>query len=307
MKLGFLTDCLPDLSLARIASWARETGYDSLEIAAWPPDHRGDHPHACHLDVTDRGGESIRETARILERYGLTASGIGFYGNNLHASEWERERSHAQVRWCVDAAKSLEVPYVNTFIGRDVTLSEEDNLKLAERVLPPLADYADRHGVTLTTENCPMGSWHPDGYLGNLAHSPQLWRWAAEKLGFRLNYDPSHLLVLGIDPVLALRENLGLVAHVQAKDTEIDALARARQGIHGLVRRADEPAKPGWWRYRVPGRGDLDWRRIIDVLDEGGYDGAVVVEHEDPVWSGSVERVERGLRVAYGTLRPLVG
>lgn len=22
----------------------------------------------------------------------------------------------------------------------------------------------------------------------------------------------------------------------------------------------------GWWRYRVPGPGDVDWRRLVDVL-----------------------------------------
>jgi hypothetical protein len=39
---------------------------------------------------------------------------------------------------------------------------------------------------------------------------------------------------------------------------------------------------------------------------EGGFDGVVSVEHEDPVWGGTPDRVETGLRVAHGTLCPLV-
>jgi hypothetical protein len=30
------------------------------------------------------------------------------------------------------------------------------------------------------------------------------------------------------------------------------------------------------------------------------------VEHEDPLWGGTEERVKTGLKVAYGTLRPLL-
>jgi hypothetical protein len=30
------------------------------------------------------------------------------------------------------------------------------------------------------------------------------------------------------------------------------------------------------------------------------------VEHEDPVWGGTEEKIEIGLRIAHGTLRPLI-
>jgi sugar phosphate isomerase/epimerase len=67
-----------------------------------------------------------------------------------------------------------------------------------------------------------------------------------------------------------------------------------------------EPWVSGWWRYRIPGLGEVDWRRLIDRLHHTGYDGVVSVEHEDPVWSGDPERVRRGLAVAERTLAPLV-
>jgi sugar phosphate isomerase/epimerase len=45
---------------------------------------------------------------------------------------------------------------------------------------------------------------------------------------------------------------------------------------------------------------------VIDALDEGGFAGTLSIEHEDSVWGGTVERVQRGLETASGTLRPLV-
>jgi hypothetical protein len=66
-----------------------------------------------------------------------------------------------------------------------------------------------------------------------------------------------------------------------------------------------------WWRYRVPGLGEVDWRRVVDTLYEGGVDGVLSVEHEDPVWGGDPRGpVGRGLvalprsRLGRGRLAP---
>ena len=56
----------------------------------------------------------------------------------------------------------------------------------------------------------------------------------------------------------------------------------------------------------MPGLGQVDWVRLIDAMYEGGFDGVLSVEHEDPVWGGTEERVEVGLEVAHRTLRPLL-
>lgn len=40
-------------------------------------------------------------------------------------------------------------------------------------------------------------------------------------LGLKLNYDPSHLVALGIDPIAAVKPYISYIAHVQAKDTQI--------------------------------------------------------------------------------------
>ena len=295
MKLGFLTACLPGEPLDGIAGWAAAHGYRALEVAAWPGDP-GRPWEASHL---------APDTGEVLARHGLTVSAVAYYENLLHHDPDERARIHDHLRRCVDDAAALGCPLVGTFIGRDITRTVADNLRLAEDLLPPLVAYARDRGVVFVVENCPMEGWHPDGYPANLAYSPELWRWMAT-LGFFLNFDPSHLVWLGIDPVAALAENLGLVKHVQAKDVQVDPAARNRFGVFGQV--IDKPSAwtSGWWRYRVPGRGDVDWSGLLDVLYEGGYDGYVSVEHEDPVWSGTPERVRQGLEIAHRTLAPLI-
>ena len=304
MKLGFLTACLPQLPLAEIAGWAAAHDYDALEVATWPSTGSRDF-EASHIDVAHFGkGEADRVRA-LFEQHSLTLSALAYYENNLHPDPTRRAEIAAHVRANVDAAALLGVDCVGTFIGRHPGLSVKENIAQAERELPALVEYAGERGVKIIIENCVMEGWHPDGYPGNLAYSPELWEWMFG-LGFYLNYDPSHLLWLGIDPVAALTPYLDRIPHAQAKDAQLDPRARDRYGFFGrTVERADG-WDSGWWRYRVPGLGDVDWRRLVDTFYEGGFTGVLSVEHEDPVWSGDVRRITQGLQIAHRTLRPLI-
>ena len=101
MKLGFLTACLPDRSLADIASWAVGHDYQALEVAAWPA--LGNRPFtATHLDVERR--DSFDGVASLFADTGLELSSIAFYDNNLHPDPAEREAINAHVLRCIEAA-----------------------------------------------------------------------------------------------------------------------------------------------------------------------------------------------------------
>ena len=304
MKLGFLTACLPGRSLEEIAAWAAGEGYAALEVAAWPA--LGDRPFtATHLDVDGFHAGGVDRVTELFDRHGLTLSSLAYYDNNLHPDPDERAAVNAHVAACIDAAALLGVPTVGTFVGRDPNLPVAANLRAAEEVFAPLVDRAGEKGVKLVIENCVMEGWHPDGYPGNLAYSPELWEWMFD-LGLYLNYDPSHLVWMGIDPVEAVRPYVDRVVHAQAKDIEVFPERRNRYGWPGKAVVREDPWDVGWWRYRVPGLGQVDWRRLVDTLYEGGFDGVLSVEHEDPVWGGSEDRVRTGLQVAHRTLRPLL-
>lgn len=304
MRLGFLTACLPGEPLDEIAAWATAAGYQGLEVAVWP-DVPGREWEASHIDVAALDASGAGSVRSLFDENALEISALAYYENNLDADGARRERVHEHLRHVIDAARLLDVGLVGTFVGRDVTLSVAENIRLADQQLPPLVDYASERGVRLVIENCPMEGWHPDGYPANLAYSPELWDWVTG-LGFYLNYDPSHLVWLGIDPVEALRPYVDKVLHVQAKDVEVDAQARNRFGAFGKAADRSDPWQSGWWRYRIPGLGAIDWMGVIDTLRQGGYDGFVSVEHEDPVWSGTPDQVRHGLALARRTLSPLL-
>jgi sugar phosphate isomerase/epimerase len=301
MKLGFLTACLPKRSLGDIAAWASDHGFEALEVAAWPA--LGDRPFtATHLDPEryDRDG-----VLALFADRGLTLSSLAYYDNNLHPDPAEREAINAHVVRCIDAAADLGCPTVGTFVGRHPGRSVRENLADAEAVFAPLVDRAGERGIKIIVENCVMEGWHPDGYPGNLAYSPELWEWMFG-IGLYLNYDPSHLVWMGIDPVAAVRPYLDRIPHAQAKDIELFPDRRNRFGWPGKAVERDDPWDVGWWRYRVPGLGQVDWVRLVDAMYEGGFDGILSVEHEDPVWGGTEELVEAGLEVSHRTLRPLL-
>ena len=304
MKLGFLTACLPQLTLEQIVPWAAAHDYDALEVATWPATGSRDF-EASHLDVATMDRAAAERVGALFDQHGLEISALAYYENNLHPDERRRAEIAEHLRRNIDAAALLGVPYVGTFIGRDPGRSVKENVVLGEKVLPPLVDYAGERGVKLIIENCVMEGWHPDGYPGNLAYSPELWEWIFS-LGFYLNYDPSHLMWLGIDPVRALRPYVDRIPHAQAKDAQLDPRARDRYGFFGKSIERDNPWDVGWWRYRVPGLGDVDWRGVVDALYEGGFTGTLSVEHEDPVWGGTEEKVKQGLVIAHRTLRPLI-
>jgi len=305
VKLGFLTASMPERDIEEIAKFASEVGFEALEIASWP--QIADRPFtASHIGGKGFTDEEIERVQKALADNNLELSALAFYPNNLDPDPQERELAHNHLRACIDAAQKLGGVPVGTFIGRDPNKSVLENMKEAEEVLKPLVDYAGERGVKLMIENCVMEGWHPDGGPGNLAYSPELWEWIFD-LGFYLNFDPSHLLWLGIDPIEALRPYVDRVIHAHAKDAQTFPDKLNRFGFFGVQRTRDkDPWDMGWWRYRIPGLGDVDWVRYVDTLYEGGFDGVLSVEHEDPVWGGSPELVDAGLRIAYQNLRPLV-
>jgi sugar phosphate isomerase/epimerase len=111
-----------------------------------------------------------------------------------------------------------------------------------------------------------------------------------------VNYDPSHLLRMGIDPLRFLREFASRVYHVHGKDTELIEEGLYRYGNF------QEPTfgKPhGFgevnWRYTIPGHGAVRWVEIFRILAEAGYQGAVSIELEDENFCGTTEGEKAGI------------
>jgi len=142
MKLGFLTACLPKLSLEQIADWAVQEGFESLEVAAWPD--LGERPFiATHIDAEKSDAEYIASVKKIFTDRKITLSSLAFYDNNLHPDQSSRDAINAHVIKCIDTAAALGVETVGTFIGRDWNKPVRENLAMAKDVFAPLVKHAD--------------------------------------------------------------------------------------------------------------------------------------------------------------------
>ena len=113
---------------------------------------------------------------------------------------------------------------------------------------------------------------------------------------FGINYDPSHLLRMGIDPLRFLKEFTDRVYHVHAKDTALSAEGLYEFGHELPPTLAKTPRwGGGTWRYTIPGHGQTNWTETFRVLEAAGYRGLVSIELEDENFNGTREGEERGL------------
>lgn len=292
MKIGFLTNALVEQArrsgsdafstLPQVADWAAAHGFTDLECGPMLPLDR-----ATYEQVLGEG------------RIGISAL---IYCRNYLSTDPEEAAQHlAALKERIVFAGALGIDKVVTSTGidksvveglydRDPALRDRGNLirripaQSLDRVVDlfgPLVELAEKNNVRLCFENCPL--------MGNIAISPVMWKKLFERLPsdhLGLAYDPSHLVWEMIDPYTPLLEFKDKIFHVHAKDTAIDRVKLARTGILTDF---------SWWSYRIPGRGELDWRQLLGQLIAEGYDGTLSLEHEDAAYEGSVEAVENGL------------
>lgn len=297
MEIGFLTACMPQVPLEKIVPWAAEQGFQTLEVAAWPYDSSRDY-QASHVRAESFSRDDAERVKDLFGTHGLRISAMAYYDNNLHPDRQQRDQHLEHLHRVIDAAEMLGVGLVGTFVGGRPEKPDVVMKEIGE-TFRPVVRYAEDHGVRVMIENCPMDNWVQFGVPGNFAYSPELWDALFNEVpseSFGLNFDPSHLFWLGIDHERAAREYASRIFHAHAKDTEILPEGRYRHGI--LWKQLDaDPWKSGSWRYRMPGKGQIDWASFIRTLKDGGYDGPLSIEHEDPEFEGSEASVKEGLKL----------
>lgn len=275
MQIGFLTWYFRQTSLEELFAWAADNGMSGLELDNCPDDPG--------------------QVKALLSRYPqVQVYALGRAQNYLAGNAAEREQRAALLRRDIEVAAELGIGVITIFAGRDPYKTVEDNLPLFQEVFTPLVEQAERYGVRLAMENCPQRNWWPAG--GNLAHTPENWRTLFDLIpspALGLTFDPSHFVWQGMDSLKAMREFAARIYYVHAKDTEVRDDLLADRGIFGH----------GWWRYRLPGWGRVDWPGFFTVLREIGYRGPVGIEHEDPLWSHDDSERKQGLLMARDFLR----
>jgi sugar phosphate isomerase/epimerase len=237
------------------------------------------------------GAEEIKT---LVKDRGLLIENIASGGNHLDPDPEIRRRWNIVLKETVDLCRLLDVEVVATDVGSPAGIyiyglpglfgsrfeggprgsRVEEAIKMYAEVMGPIADYAEDQGVKIAFEN------NFRAMAGNIAQGPYVWDRmfrAVPSKAIGLRIDPSHFICLMIAPVDSIIRRYGdRIYAVDGKDCEIIPEMLQAQGIYGNL----------WWRYRIPGYGDLNWAKVISALLDAGYKGGIIIENEDPLFPG---------------------
>jgi len=300
MKLGVFLVVYGELPLAEALDRVVALGLDAVEIGT------GNYPGDAH---------NVPELQREVAARGLEISALSCHGNPLHPDAEFARASHETWLRTVEQAAELGVGTVVCFSGCPgdgptatkpnwVTCAwPPDYLEVlewqwSERAIPYWTDaarIARDAGVRIAIEP------HPGFLVYNPETALRLREAAGPEIG--VNFDPSHFVWQGIDPLLAIRElgNAGAIFHVHAKDVYVDPHNRARNGVLDTKHYSRFGERSWSFRSVGYGQGEKFWRDFVSALRIVGYDGVLSIEHEDGLAS-----VEEGLSKAVEVLRAAV-
>ena len=285
LQLGFVTAILPDLNLAQVLGFAADHGFDCVEVMCWPQG-KAERRYAgiTHIDVAALNAAEIKAIRALVQSTGVNISGLGYYPNPLTPNAEEAKAYVDHIKKVIDAANALEIGVMNTFVGRDWTKTVDENWPRFLKTWRPIVAHAEKRGVKIGIENCPM-SFSRDEWPGgkNLATTPAIWRrmWTdIPSPNFGLNFDPSHFVWQGMDYCKVLREYKERLHHMHAKDVRVDWDKLNDVGLLAYPLQYHTP--------KLPGLGDVNWSKFFSVLTEV-YSGPVCIEVEDRAFEGSLE------------------
>jgi sugar phosphate isomerase/epimerase len=253
-KLSIITPYSPEK-----LAFAAQAGYEGVVVTPGP----GFNPN-----LSDSAIDQILATAR---NAGIRIVSIEYFApNHTDRDAGKRAAANAEFVRALEFCHRLGCKFVGTFSGGMPGASMEDQAKafadvFNEKYLP----VCEKLDVTMGWENYPNG--------GNFASVPAAMQAVfdlvpSKRLG--LEFDPSHFVRQYIDPVSVSWQLKDRILAVHAKDTEIIKPVLQQVGIAGQ----------GWWRYRIPGQGIVNWPEFLTVLLQIEFKGGIAVEHEDEFW-----------------------
>ena len=195
--------------------------------------------------MRQRAAEEMKKTAIAARKLGVDTV-VGFTGSSI----WQ---------------------YVAMFppVGQDVI--DAGYQDFADR-WNPILDVYDSEGVRFAHEVHPSeiayDYWTTVKTLDAIEH----------RAAFGLNWDPSHMVWQGLDPVAFILDFADRIYHVDCKDTRM-RMGNGRNGILGSHGAWSDPRRG--WDFVSTGRGDVPWEDAIRALNSIGYAGPISVEWED--------------------------
>jgi len=303
LKLGLNSAILPDCSFKEVIDICSGQGLPYVEICCWPvggSDRR--YAGVTHIDIDRLNEDSIEDIKKYLQIKDVSISALAYYPNLLDSDRDKAKAAAEHLKNLIRCAPLLNVHHVNTFIGRDKNKTVRENLDMVKSIWPEILEAAETYQVDIGIENCPM-YFTEDEWPGgcNLASSPWLWDeifsiLPSPRLG--LNYDPSHLLLQGMDYIQPIYDYQDRIFHAHIKDLHIHKDRIDRYGRFAYPSQYSSP--------KLPGLGDIDWGAYMSALYDIQFDGAVCIELEDKNFETSEADVRKAIEISVRFMRQFI-
>jgi sugar phosphate isomerase/epimerase len=299
-----------DLPFEEVARLASEWGYDGLEIAA-----SGDHLDLARADEDDA---YLRSRLEILDRHGLRVWAISNHlAGQAVCDDPIDFRHRAIVRpyiWgdgdpegvrqrAARVARKLGADVVTGFTGSRIWPYVAMFPPVPAEVIDagyddfarrwnPILDVFDSEGVRYAHEV------HPSEIAYDYWTTVRALEAIDHRHAFGINWDPSHLVWQGIDPIGFIVDFADRICHVDCKDTRLRP-PTGRSGILGSHLPWGDPRRG--WDFVSTGHGDTHWEDGFRALASIGYTGPISIEWED----AGMDRLH-GAAEAVGRIRSLL-
>ena len=300
----FLGDTAPFNSLESICKWAKSLGFEGVQIPTWDPrcidlqkaaesktyaDEIKGIVNSCGMEITELSTHLQGQLVAVNPAYDLLFDGFApasVHNNPKARTEWAVQ----QLKYAAIASKHMGITAHATFSGsllwhtwhpwpqRPAGLVDAGFKELARRWLPIL-DHFDQHGVDVCYEI------HP----GEDLFDGVTYEMFLEKVNNHsracLLYDPSHFVLQCLDYVQYIDHYHERIKAFHVKDAEFNSTGK--QGTFGGYQNWADRAG----RYRSPGDGQVDFKRIFSKLTQYDFKGWAVME-----WECCIKHPEDGAR-----------
>jgi len=284
-----------DMSLDDLARKAKEFGYDGLELACWGDHFEDDnamgddgyahknrdqldrHDLQCHAISAHLVGQAVCDP--IDERHKAILPPY-IWGDGT--TKGVNERAAEELKNTARAAQKFGVEVVNGFTGSGIWHMLYGFPPVSEAMIDKgYADFADAWNPILDVfAECGVRfalEVHPTEIAFDIYSAKRALDALGNRDEFGFNFDPSHLIWQGVDPVEFIREFPDRIYHVHIKDAIVTL--NGKTGI--LASHLSFGDSRRGWDFRSPGRGGVDFEEIIRALNDIGYEGPLSVEWED--------------------------